>query len=66
MGSQTHAMAGRCAGWWAKALCVRNYTLLWSLSILFEVMELTFRVRGAAGDGGGSRGFGLQGGDESR
>jgi len=31
-------------GWWAKALCVRNNTMLWLVSISFELMELTFRV----------------------
>ena len=30
-------------GWWAKALILRNSVLLWSLSILFEFMELTFQ-----------------------
>ena len=30
-------------GWWAKALILRNSVLLWSLSILFELMELTFQ-----------------------
>ena len=28
---------------WAKALILRNYTLLWAISILFEFMELTFQ-----------------------
>lgn len=31
-------------GWWAKALLLRNYTLLWAYSIGFELMEVTFRV----------------------
>mmetsp|Transcript_8185 Transcript_8185/g.17545 ORF Transcript_8185/g.17545 Transcript_8185/m.17545 type:complete len:457 (-) Transcript_8185:169-1539(-) len=30
-------------GWWAKALVLRNYALLWIISIGFELMELTFR-----------------------
>ncbi len=30
-------------GWWAKAIILRNSVLLWSLSILFELMELTFQ-----------------------
>lgn len=30
-------------GWWCKALILRNYTLLWTLSIGFELMELTFQ-----------------------
>lgn len=30
-------------GWWAKAIMIRNQSLLWFLSIGFEVMELTFR-----------------------
>lgn len=29
-------------GWWCKALILRDYTLLWALSIGFELMELTF------------------------
>lgn len=35
-------------GWWAKALLLRNYTLLWAYSIGFELMELTFAVSGAS------------------
>jgi len=31
-------------GWWAKALLIRNTTLLWVYSIGFELMELTFAV----------------------
>ena len=30
-------------GWWAKALILRNSVMLWSISILFEFMELTFQ-----------------------
>jgi len=30
-------------GWWCKALILRDYTLLWALSIGFELMELTFQ-----------------------
>jgi phosphatidylserine synthase 2 len=30
-------------GWWAKALIMRNYWLLWTCSIGFELMELTFQ-----------------------
>ena len=30
-------------GWWGKALIIRNYPLLWVLSIGFELMELTFQ-----------------------
>lgn len=30
-------------GWWGKALIIRNYPLLWILSIGFELMELTFQ-----------------------
>lgn len=32
-------------GWWAKALLIRNTTLLWVYSITFELLELTFAVR---------------------
>lgn len=35
-------------GWWAKALLIRNNTLLWVYSIGFELMELTFAVGGCA------------------
>ena len=31
-------------GWWGKALAVRNGAMLWAISVLFELMELTFRV----------------------
>ncbi len=34
-------------GWWAKALAVRNQLLLWTVSVAFELMELTFSVSGA-------------------
>ncbi|PKU83173.1 CDP-diacylglycerol--serine O-phosphatidyltransferase 1 [Dendrobium catenatum] len=30
-------------GWWGKAIMIRNQSLLWVLSIGFELMELTFR-----------------------
>ncbi len=30
-------------GWWAKAVILRNNLLLWTLSIGFELMELTFQ-----------------------
>ena len=30
-------------GWWAKALILRNSVMLWTISILFEFMELTFQ-----------------------
>lgn len=30
-------------GWWGKALIMRNYPMLWTLSIGFELMELTFQ-----------------------
>ncbi|PNT70751.1 hypothetical protein BRADI_2g17230v3 [Brachypodium distachyon] len=30
-------------GWWGKAVMIRNQSLLWVLSIGFELMELTFR-----------------------
>ena len=30
-------------GWWAKAITVRNYALLLTISVGFELMELTFR-----------------------
>ena len=30
-------------GWWAKALIMRNYWMLWTVSIGFELMELTFQ-----------------------
>lgn len=30
-------------GWWAKALIMRNYWMLWTCSIGFELMELTFQ-----------------------
>jgi phosphatidylserine synthase 2 len=30
-------------GWWAKALILRNYPMLWAISIIFEFMELTFQ-----------------------
>ena len=29
-------------GWWGKALIIRDYTMLWTLSIGFELMEMTF------------------------
>lgn len=35
-------------GWWAKALLLRNTTLLWMYSVSFELMEATFAVRRAA------------------
>jgi phosphatidylserine synthase 2 len=31
-------------GWWAKALVMRNHLLLWTCSISFELLELTFQV----------------------
>eukprot|EP00878_Enallax_costatus_P043711 GHUV01051770.1.p1 GENE.GHUV01051770.1~~GHUV01051770.1.p1 ORF type:complete len:341 (+),score=51.35 GHUV01051770.1:106-1128(+) len=31
-----------CLGWWAKALLIRNTTLLWAYSIGFELLEATF------------------------
>ncbi|CAD7702558.1 unnamed protein product [Ostreobium quekettii] len=30
-------------GWWAKAVMIRNHSLLWVLSIGFELLELTFQ-----------------------
>jgi len=30
-------------GWWGKAILLRDERLLWALSILFELMELTFQ-----------------------
>ncbi|XP_020600359.1 CDP-diacylglycerol--serine O-phosphatidyltransferase 1 isoform X2 [Phalaenopsis equestris] len=30
-------------GWWGKAIMIRNQSLLWVLSVGFELMELTFR-----------------------
>ncbi|KAK4753824.1 hypothetical protein SAY87_001928 [Trapa incisa] len=30
-------------GWWGKAILIRNQSLLWVLSVGFEMMELTFR-----------------------
>ncbi|KAK9837431.1 hypothetical protein WJX81_001944 [Elliptochloris bilobata] len=30
-------------GWWAKAVMIRNHVMLWTLSIGFELMELTFQ-----------------------
>lgn len=36
-------------GWWAKALLIRNTTLLWVYSITFELLERTFAVRGSVG-----------------
>lgn len=30
-------------GWWAKALALRNYTLLLIGSLLFELLEYTFK-----------------------
>ena len=30
-------------GWWGKAVILRNYPLLWVLSVGFELMELTFQ-----------------------
>lgn len=33
-------------GWWAKALLIRNTGLLWVYSVAFELLELTFAVRG--------------------
>eukprot|EP00877_Chromochloris_zofingiensis_P010042 jgi/Chrzof1/5291/Cz15g21020.t1 len=35
-------------GWWAKALCIRNYMMLWCVSVMFEMMELTFAVSATA------------------
>lgn len=32
-------------GWWCKALILRDYGMLWVVSIAFELMELTFQVR---------------------
>eukprot|EP00887_Chlorella_sp_A99_P001765 scaffold19.g1765.t1 len=32
-------------GWWGKALIMRDYTLLWTTSVAFELCELTFQVR---------------------
>ena len=29
-------------GWWGKALIIRDYPMLWTLSIGFEFMEMTF------------------------
>ena len=30
-------------GWWGKAVILRNYPMLWLLSVGFEFMELTFQ-----------------------
>ena len=30
-------------GWWVKALIMRNWLMLWTCSIGFELMELTFQ-----------------------
>ena len=30
-------------GWWGKALILRNHAMLWTVSITFELMELTFQ-----------------------
>ena len=30
-------------GWWGKAVILRNYPMLWVLSVGFEFMELTFQ-----------------------
>jgi len=30
-------------GWWGKALILRDNTMLWAVSILFELLELTFQ-----------------------
>eukprot|EP00249_Psilotum_nudum_P022207 c28417_g1_i1 orf=352-1635(-) len=30
-------------GWWGKAIMIRNHSLLWVLSIGFEIMEVTFK-----------------------
>lgn len=30
-------------GWWGKALIIRNHTMLWFISIAFELCELTFQ-----------------------
>ena len=29
-------------GWWGKALIIRDYPMLWTLSVGFEFMEMTF------------------------
>lgn len=36
-------VVAHAVGWWAKALIIRNHTLLWILSIGFELMERTFK-----------------------
>jgi hypothetical protein len=47
-------------GWWAKALLIRNTGLLWTYSVAFELLELTFAVRGGpwGGDVMGAKGVG--------
>lgn len=36
-------VAAHIIGWWGKALMLRDQSLLWVISIAFELMELTFR-----------------------
>ena len=53
VGAHTHALRGtlldefvlaHALGWWGKALAVRNGPMLWAISVLFELCELSLAV----------------------